>query len=73
MITGVLSWFRDDDPKTTLAQKMHSAASVYHSKRGVRPSVVYMHPSIAGEVTEIAGMAVKQDTTVQRNHFYLGE
>lgn len=73
MITGILSWFVDADKKTTLEQKLSVCATVYQQRRVNRPSVVYMHPETAGEAIEVAGMAVKRDATVQRDHFYLGE
>lgn len=73
MITGVLAWFVDADKNTTLVQKLSNAARVYRVKNGRRATVVYMHPDTAGSVTEAAGMLVRPNATVQRNHFYLGE
>lgn len=46
MNVGML-WF-DNDLKAELAAKVERAASYYHKKYGVAPTVCFVHPSMLG-------------------------
>jgi hypothetical protein len=71
MRVGML-WF-DDNTQRDLIAKIERAATHYHTKYGLRPTVCYVHPSmLLGERAHAAGLEVRAANTILPNHFWLG-
>lgn len=72
MKTGLL-WF-DNDPKTSLDEKVARAAAHYRQKYGRSATQCYVNPSLLATATDtvVAGIRVKSSKTVLPYHFWLG-
>lgn len=71
MRTGWL-WF-DDDPTTTLEQKVERAAQHYHEKFGIPPNICYVNPQMVdAEGTHCGNIRILPAPHVLRHHFWLG-
>lgn len=72
MDIGML-WF-DDDAKRQLDEKVARAAEYYRAKYGVAPTECYVHPGMlaAGQPATAAGVRLRPNRTVIKNHFWLG-
>ena len=72
MEIGML-WY-DNDPDTSLAEKVAGAAAYYRAKYGAVPNYVHVHPAQAdGDGnTEIEGVRIVADPHILQNHFWIG-
>lgn len=73
MKTGLL-WF-DDNPNTTLEDKVLRAAAHYERKYGRRPDLCFVHPGAFGgngQARKADGVEVRPGHSVLRDHFWLG-
>ncbi len=72
MDIGML-WY-DDDSKRRLDEKVARAVEFYRAKYGVQPTECYVHPGMlaAGEQAMAAGVRVRGNRTVIKNHLWLG-
>jgi hypothetical protein len=72
MDIGML-WY-DDDSKRRLDEKVARAAEFYRAKYGVQPTECYVHPGMlaAGDPSMAAGVRVRGNRTVIKNHLWLG-
>lgn len=67
-----LLWF-DDDPGRALAEKVEQAAQRYWQRRGRRPTICYVHPSLLnGGPQEVGHVRVMPLASVLLHHFWLG-
>lgn len=69
-----LLWY-DDDPGTTLAQKVARAAARYYQKYDIVPNVCFVHPSALGgngQATTVGPVSIKPLSSVLRHHFWIG-
>jgi hypothetical protein len=65
-------WF-DDDPKSTLEEKVERAAQMYEEKHGHAPGTCCVHPeTIAGDELRVNGLCVVAARNVLLHHFWLG-
>lgn len=72
MDIGML-WY-DDDAKRPLAEKVQRATDYYRAKYGAQPTECYVHPSMlpSGQPTTLAGVHLRANRTVIKNHLWLG-
>jgi hypothetical protein len=72
MDIGML-WY-DDDAKRQLDEKVARAVEYYRAKYGVPPTDCYVHPGMlsAGQPATAAGVRLRPNRTVIKNHFWLG-
>jgi hypothetical protein len=72
MDIGML-WY-DDDAKRRLDEKVARAVEFYRAKYGVQPTECYVHPGMLAEGQPImaAGVRLRPNRTVIKNHFWLG-
>ncbi len=72
MDIGML-WY-DDDAKRQLDEKVARAAEYYRAKYGVAPTECYVHPGMLTESQPAvaAGVRLRPNRTVIKNHFWLG-
>lgn len=71
MKTGML-WF-DNDPKTSLENKIIKAARYYQNKYGESPNLCFVHPSMLSNNHDILqGLEIRSSTKVLPNHLWLG-
>ena len=84
MDIGML-WF-DNDKDTDLNAKVNRAVNYYQNKYGVKPNICFVNPSMFPEVEKtqvgrqsprnntknIAGVEVRESSTMLPNHFWLG-
>lgn len=71
MKTGML-WF-DNDPKTSLAEKVARAADYYHHKYGREPDLCLINPSmVEGETRESRKVAIRPYRPVLPGHLWIG-
>jgi hypothetical protein len=70
METGML-WF-DNDPKTTLEQKIKKALDYYNNKFGNKPNVCLVHPGMLDKEKEVEGLKVRAYQPVMPGHFWIG-
>jgi hypothetical protein len=72
MDIGML-WY-DDDAKRRLDEKVARAVEFYRSKYGVQPTECYVHPGMLaeGQPATAAGVRLRPNRTVIKNHFWLG-
>ena len=72
MDIGML-WY-DDDSKRRLDEKVARAVEFYRAKYGVQPTECYVHPGMlaAGDQAMTAGVRVRGNRTVIKNHLWLG-
>lgn len=64
-------WF-DNDPKSTLAEKVIRAAAYYAQKYGRQANVCFVHPDTAGAPTACGAIQVRTSRQVLVNHYWLG-
>ena len=75
MDIGML-WF-DDDSRRGLDEKVARAAAYYKKKYGMQPTECHVNPAMlgaegAGDGLTTAGVRVRPNRTVIRNHLWLG-
>ena len=72
MDIGML-WY-DDDAKRKLDEKVARAVEFYRAKYGVQPTECYVHPGMLaeGQPATAAGVRLRPNRTVIKNHFWLG-
>lgn len=71
MNTGMM-WF-DNDPRTSLAEKVEKAADYFRSKYGRIPDMCMVHPSMLAENTFQAGrVMVRPLRSVLPGHLWIG-
>jgi hypothetical protein len=72
MNIGML-WY-DDDAKRQLDEKVARAVEFYRAKYGVQPTECYVHPGMlaAGQPSTAAGVRLRPNRTIIKNHFWLG-
>ncbi|MCC7358529.1 MAG: hypothetical protein IT317_03580 [Anaerolineales bacterium] len=72
MDIGML-WY-DDDAKRKLDEKVARAVEFYRAKYGVQPTECYVHPGMlaADQPTTAAGVRLRPNRTIIKNHFWLG-
>jgi len=71
MKIGML-WY-DNDPKTTITQKIEKAAAYYAKKYGKQPNVCHVLPAmLVGKEPVVDGIEVKGDNFILPNHFWFG-
>jgi hypothetical protein len=72
MDIGML-WY-DDDAKRQLDEKVARAVEYYRAKYGVPPTECYVNPNMLADSqpATAAGVRLKPNRTVIKNHFWLG-
>jgi hypothetical protein len=72
MDIGML-WY-DDDSKRHLDEKVARAVAFYRAKYGVQPTECYVHPGLlpVDQQAMAAGVRVRGNRTVIKNHLWLG-
>ena len=72
MTSGML-WF-DEDPKTTLAQKIAKAMAYYQQKYGRAPGLCLVNPSMLDgkSMPDIEGLTIKSYRPVLPGHIWIG-
>ena len=72
MNIGML-WY-DDDAKRKLDEKVARAVEFYRAKYGVQPTECYVHPGMlaADQPATTAGVKLRPNRTIIKNHFWLG-
>jgi len=72
MDIGML-WY-DDDGKRKLDEKVARAAEYYRAKYGAQPTECYVNPGMLGEgqPAVAAGVRLRANRTIIKNHFWLG-
>jgi hypothetical protein len=72
MNIGML-WY-DDDTKRRLDEKVARAVEFYRAKYGVQPTECYVHPGMlaADQPSTAAGVRLRPNRTIIKNHFWLG-
>ena len=72
MNIGML-WY-DDDAKRQLDEKVARAVEFYRAKYGVQPTECYVHPGMlaADQPSMAAGVRLRPNRTIIKNHFWLG-
>lgn len=74
MNIGML-WF-DNDPKTTLQEKIQGAVKYYREKYGLTPSKCVVNPTMLPqgfeEGTQVADVYIFGSKFVLPNHFFVG-
>jgi len=72
MNIGML-WY-DDDAKRKLDEKVARAVEFYRAKYGVQPTECYVHPGMlaADQPATAAGVRLRPNRTIIKNHFWLG-
>ena len=72
MDIGML-WY-DDDSKRRLDEKVARAVEFYRAKYGVQPTECYVHPGLlpVDQQAMAAGVRVRGNRTVIKNHLWLG-
>ena len=72
MDIGML-WY-DDDGKRQLDEKVARAVEFYRAKYGIQPTECYVHPGMLGDgqPAVAAGVRLRANRTVIKNHFWLG-
>jgi hypothetical protein len=72
MDIGML-WY-DDDAKRKLDEKVARAVEFYRAKYGVQPTECYVHPGMLADdqPTTAAGVRLRPNRTIIKNHFWLG-
>lgn len=67
-----LLWF-DNSEQRDLSEKLERAAQYYKSKYGTRPTLAFIHPTMAlGAPLPVEGIEIRQTNSVLPNHFWLG-
>jgi hypothetical protein len=61
-------WY-DESAKKTGAEKIHGATTAYHLRFARTPPLVLVH---SADQTQVGGVAIRSEQTVQRNTFWLG-
>lgn len=70
MKIGML-WF-DDDPRTSLEEKIRAAVAHYRQKYGA-PNVCYVPPqALPADLHQVDGVRVRPLSTVPRHHLWVG-
>lgn len=66
-------WYCDDKRKS-LEEKVREAATFYQNKYGAAPTQCYVHPGMLadGASQTVAGVRLRPNRTVIKNHFWLG-
>lgn len=70
MKIGML-WF-NNDPKSSLMDKIRGATEYYRQKYGATPNLCYVHPSQVGSWERIDGVDIRPSRSVLPNHFWVG-
>ena len=70
MQNGML-WF-DNDPQTTLEQKIQKAVDYYTTRFGTKPNTCLVHPSALGKPITLNGLTVKPYLPVMPGHLWIG-
>lgn len=65
-------WF-DNDPATTVEEKVQRAAERYHEKFGRAPTTCCVHPQAVDGPLQVGAVRVVPLGHVLRCHFWLGE
>jgi hypothetical protein len=65
--------WHDNDPKTTLEQKIQKATAYYLEKYGKQANTVYVNPkTLNGAQPAIEGITLRTSSQVLQNHFWIG-
>jgi len=64
-------WF-DNDPKTTLGQKIQNAVDYYAKKHGSKPNLCLVHPSMINEPTTIDNIVIRPYPSILPGHLWIG-
>lgn len=71
MNIGML-WY-DNDPKTTLDEKIQKAIAYYLEKYGKTANTVYINPkTLNGTQPAIEGITLRTSSQILPNHFWIG-
>jgi hypothetical protein len=70
MFTGMM-WF-DNDPKTTLADKVQRAAEYYKSKYGLTANICMVNPNMMPEEAHEGRITVRPLRFVLPGHLWIG-
>lgn len=71
-MTGML-WF-DNDPKTSLEDKIKKAAGYYSEKYHKNADLCFVHPTMMPEDgVSVDGIRVIESKHVRPNHFHIGQ
>lgn len=70
MKTGLL--FFDNDPKTTLAEKIDRAANLYKVKYGLDPTLCLVNPKALTPGMEMPAITVRPYRIVLPGHLWVG-
>lgn len=72
MDIGML-WY-DDDAKRKFDEKVARAVEFYRAKYGVQPTECFVHPGMlaADQPPTAAGVRLRPNRTIIKNHFWLG-
>lgn len=70
MKTGML-WY-DDNPKTSLEDKIARAAEYYRKKYGASPNLCFVNPNVAPAQLPRNGIEVRTTSLMMPNHLWLG-
>lgn len=63
-----LVWY-DPDARRTVGEKIEDALAAYAKRFSTAPNLVLVN---AADATELAGMEVRSERTVQPHHFWVG-
>ena len=66
-----MMWF-DDDPKTTLVDKIERAAKYYRQKYGLNPNVCFVNPSLLPEPAPKVNIAIVPYQPILKWNFWIG-
>lgn len=61
-------WY-DENAQKTSAEKIHEASAVYQVRFAHAPQLVLVH---SADQTQVGGMVIRTEQTVQPNTFWLG-
>lgn len=61
-------WY-DDRAEKTAVEKIHEATTAYHVRFARTPQLVLVH---SADQTQVRGVVIRSEQTVQRNTFWLG-
>jgi hypothetical protein len=70
MRTGML-WF-DNDPKSTMAEKIRKAANYYERKYGSKPTLCFINPKNLEANLAVEGIQITASSQVLQGHYWLG-
>ena len=70
MKVGLLIY--DDDPSTSLSEKVIKAAHRHRRKYETEPSICYVHREALSKTYKLEGIVVSSCPTVLKNHLWIG-